>query len=543
MASLPENFTLEFRQKILRTSEGTATSGVTFVQSGGGAQYNLGIFPNKDRWVLTDSSIQSYLVSAYEPDGFELGRWYAVKAEVIEERIHVFIDGARKSPAEGYPVDAGSGKAALRVRGAHTLFDDVKVTDHRTGEVILSESFDVEPEGWTSDNPEAWDWLMDEGNGVYSGSVLLGREALTSRAISKNMNDNFDKMAAAGAHTARAMLHWNDIQPEGPESYYWDSTDALAIAAHDRGIELVAGLVYAPNWAVSPEHRGEFDSYSYPPEKNEDYARFVAETVNRYKPGGELAREMGWPSDQGVKHYEIGHEFNVGKIYKSNDQLFFSGWQGTLQQYVDLLKAGRDAVKDVCPDCLVLNGAVADAVPPAYATSRVDPNGWRQYLWQGVEDLYEEIQARHPGDPGVIDQYFDILNIHTYQWFMLTAQGQLPDMYRQYSFPDPLWYRDRLANVVEVTTRYGDDDRRVWLTETTYASSDNGDAYAGHLGEAGQAEALNMIYREASQFPQIEKVFWWYAYDTNYKVGLVREDFSVKPSYEAFSRLTGKSPR
>jgi hypothetical protein len=237
----------------------------------------------------------------------------------------------------------------------------------------------------------------------------------------------------------------------------------------------------------------------------------------------------------------LGHEFNIGRIYRTDGQIFFSGWIGSLEQYVDYLKVGRDAVKAGCPECLVLNGAVADDMPPAYATSRVDPSGWRQYLWQGVEDLYDEIQKRHPGEKDAADRYFDILNIHTYEWFMLSAGGQLPDLYRPYSFPDPLWYRDRLTNVMEVMKRYGDDDKKVWLTETSFASGDSGDAFGGYLSEAGQAEALQMVYEESSQFPQLEKVFWWYAYDTNNKVGLIRRDLSVKPSYDVYSRLTGNA--
>lgn len=535
--SLGEEFTVETRVKVMETSAGAASAGIGFLlneQQG----YNFEIYPNEDRWKLYDPDDNLYLDSIYQEQSFELNRWYTLKVQLTGGRIHLFIDGERKSPLEGYASDGSRGAMQLRIRNSTAMFDDVSAEEGET--LLFRDDFESAPADWNPGHGEAWSWEQEgEGNHAYRGNVLLGSEMLYSPELSPKLQTHFDQIEAAGARYVRAFFAWNDMQPQGPDHYFWDYTDALAVAAHDRGLVLVPAIVYVPAWALAPQDRAAFDAFSYPPRDNSEFSRFVAAVVKRYGPGGDLATQQGW-GDYGAIEFEIGNEFNVPTIVNANNQHLFSGWMGDLEQYVDMLKAGHDAVKSVCGDCQVLNGAPADDVRPHYAVSRHDPGG-RQYLWQAVEDLYETIQRRHPGDADAADGYFDILNIHTYQFFMFSTGGRWPDNYRDYVFPDPQWYRDRLENVAGVAGRYGDSDKRIWLTETSYSSDGaGGDEFSGFLSEAQQAEAVKMVYTEASRVAQVDKVFWWYLSDTNTRVGLVRNNLSLKPSYYAYQQLTGR---
>ena len=533
------NFTFEARLRVDRISSAAAAAGITFLGDGNHSGFVFGLVPGIDRWKLASAAVKSPVAGAIEPGKYAIGSWHDLKARVTGDRIHLYIDGVEKASPEGIPRPAGSGPVGLKVRYASAVFDDVTLTDDSSGTIVFHDDFSGDTSGWKNQNDESWSVADEDDNQVFRGNVLLSPERLASAELSPEMATHLDQLKAAGVSSVRVFFSWDDIQAESSGTFSWNYYDAIAIAAHERGMELVAGLVYAPVWAIPQEHRDEQDYYAYPPVNDAEYARFVDAAVRRYMPGGDLSSQEGWGDGYGITAYEIGHEYNVGRIIQSDGRLFFSGWLGTLDQYVDLLKTGHDRVKAVCADCIVLNGAAGDDVPPAYLARRTDPGFQRQTVWQGVEDLYEKIGERNPGDPAAVSKYFDILNIHTYQWFMLTANGQLPDVYAGYSFPDPRWYSDRLARVIDVMQRHGDSDRDVWLTETSYASADSGDPYAGNLSESGQAQGLRVAYTQAAAFPQVKKVFWWYAFDLSHKIGLIRDDLSTKPSYEVYAELTG----
>lgn len=98
------------------------------------------------------------------------------------------------------------------------------------------------------------------------------------------------------------------------------------------------------------------------------WARYVYETVNRYKPGGVLAQARGWAAGQGVSHWEVWNE---------PDWSFF--WSGSVEQYYRLLKVGYLAAKQADPGCTVMIGGLAtyfnpDWFPRLLQVMAADPN-------------------------------------------------------------------------------------------------------------------------------------------------------------------------
>lgn len=529
----------EAKVRITETASSSASAGIAYYGESGERLYTFIIVPNDGRLRLYDSRAKKYIVNMYARDDFRARRWYTLKIVIDGGALHAFVDGVEVTQPPGVPAAAGAGRFGLRTRQGIAEFDDCRLYDPQSGATEFMDDFTGGAIGWEESNSGIWSVEAQDGGSVYRADVLVDAERMSEPELSPEFNRNFDLLEASGARHVRVFFDWNDIQPSGPESFYWEYMDALVIAAHAHNMALLPDLVYSPAWAVAPENRSSEASYSFPPINQADYSRFAEAAVRRYMPDGELAREQGWTDGYGATSFEIGNEYNISRVIKEDGSLFFAGWMGDINDYVDLLKAGHDAVKSSCSACMVLNGAPGDGMMNEYSRRR-DPTGVRQYLWQGVEDLYEAIQLRHPGDPNAADRYFDILNIHTYEWFMFTAQGKYPDLYRAYEYPDPMWYRDRLGNVVEVMSRYGDSDKDIWLTETTYPSSDDRDPNAGYLGEQGQADALRMIYRESAAFPQVKKVFWWYSNDLVVSVGLIRKDMTTKPSYDAYRELTGR---
>src|SRR5262249_20805875 len=84
------------------------------------------------------------------------------------------------------------------------------------------------------------------------------------------------------------------------------------------------------------------------PNPNNPYARFVFAAVQRYKPRGTLAQQLGWQSTQGVRTWEAWNEPDL--------PLF---WGGSVQDYVRLLKVTYLIVRDVDPLAQVMFAGLA----------------------------------------------------------------------------------------------------------------------------------------------------------------------------------------
>jgi hypothetical protein len=85
---------------------------------------------------------------------------------------------------------------------------------------------------------------------------------------------------------------------------------------------------------------------------NNPWARFVYESVNRYKPGGVLAQQLGWPASRGVRHWEIW-----------NEEDYAGFWIGTVEEYARLLKVAYLAAKLADPQAKIIYGGLSNINP------------------------------------------------------------------------------------------------------------------------------------------------------------------------------------
>ncbi|MHB9112619.1 MAG: hypothetical protein ACYC4D_08375 [Thermoleophilia bacterium] len=557
------SYSIECNVSIHETSAASATAGliVGWDDSDENAWF-FGIYPNEGRWRLYKPGFSRQIEGVYD-FGLEPAS-YHLKAMVADSTITVFINGqAVSSFNSGSPV---GGRVGLQIRGTDSQFSNVKVN-----------GAPQQLSSWNASHYLAWSGII---NNAARGNVLLDPGLLASPELSPKLDERFAMMDAMGARYVRFRLSWAEVQPQSAsQPYSWLYADAFAIAAQRNNLDIVPVLVDAPRWAVSPEFRNSPYYKAYPPvDSNENFdttsfSQFAGAAVGRYKRGGQLAGIMGWSSEGHGQagYFEVGPEFNLGALYeKLNGQWVMAGagWLGGLSEFVDLLKAGHDAVKGSCPSCLVLNGAPTDDTITNYYIgdnpSRNDGNepylddarlhnpdgtlAWRQTVWQGVNDLYEEIERRPPPD-NVPDRYFDVLNIHTFMWKGYMAEWPFTaDRYVNCSFYSSecrrQWYDKRFEEVIRVMHEHN-DNRDIWLTETGFASARPGNDYMGFLGflsEDKQAQALQNVFSSAAGFPEVKKVFWWQAYDSYYtgNLGLIREDLSTKPSYDKYAWMTGK---
>jgi hypothetical protein len=76
---------------------------------------------------------------------------------------------------------------------------------------------------------------------------------------------------------------------------------------------------------------------------------FVAAAVERYRPGGDLARSLGWAPDEGVAAWEIGNEPNLRHF-----------WDGSPAEYARYLEVAFLVIEWRDPGATVVHGGIAD---------------------------------------------------------------------------------------------------------------------------------------------------------------------------------------
>lgn len=278
------------------------------------------------------------------------------------------------------------------------------------------------------------------------------------------------KMNEAGIDWIRMDILWSDVEPE---KGLWDFAkyDRLVDLLNRNGIRILAMLHYNAAWAKE---------WNTPPD-TEDFTRYAQTVVRRYRGR--------------IRHWEIWNEPNMDIYWKPQDDL---------RGYAALLRSVSPAIRREDPRARILIG------------------GLTMVSEKSLEDFYRN------GGAGT----FDIANLHPFvdpldPNAVQTLKGKV----------------DRFRAVLE---KHGDGAKPIWLTEIGCPGVPHRAATANWwIGpnplESEQAEWVTRLYGEPLTWPGVEKIFWAFFRDTpdHFHVGtdffgLVRSDFSEKPSFAAY---------
>ena len=280
-------------------------------------------------------------------------------------------------------------------------------------------------------------------------------------------------MRAAGIGMVRMDFLWSDIEPRQGE-FEFGKYDYIVDVLTKNKIAILGLLNYSTPWAVANA------SWNCPPADNQLFVRYAVTVAIRYK--------------DKIKYWEIWNE---------PDSYTYWANQDGLKSYAVLLKDVYLAMKKALPDCIILNGGLANGI-------------------SSVNSLY---------DNGAKD-YFDILNVHIF------VSPLYPGAIKRVSVFPKLAYK--------VMARNGDQDKKIWVTEIGCPGVKKGtEIGAWWLGEnpdeEEQAEWVGSVFRELTRDERVEKIFWAFFRDCkdhwNNGVdyfGLLRWDFSQKPAFFSF---------
>ena len=348
----------------------------------------------------------------------------------------------------------------------------------------------------TRPQPETAEFVpvANAGNNPFGVNTFLEQEVeLEKRELAVQM------IADAGFHWIRQEFPWEDIEISAKGDFWdhkwdkdaWEKYDHIVDLAERYNLEIIARLSNPPAWSRA---QGNESGAFAPPDNLDDYGDFVEAVVRRY---------------QGrIDHYQIWNEPN---IYPEWGQRPVSP-----EEYTELLRVGYTRVKQVCPECVVISGALAQTIP------------------LGPRDLNDFIFLQRMYDAGAGD-YFDVLAMQGYGlWSGPTDRRMRP---RVLNFSRPLYLR-------EIMVENGDAHKPIWITEMNWNAPppELPDKPFGSVTLEQQARYAVLAYQRAQrEWPWLGVINAWFfkrASDAEqdqamYYFRLVEPDFSPLPVYDA----------
>jgi hypothetical protein len=310
-------------------------------------------------------------------------------------------------------------------------------------------------------------------------------------------------VADAGIHWLRQEFPWEDIEIHGkgdfedrrhdPHRSAWDKYDHIVALAERYDLEIIARLSNPPAWSRA---QGDAAGTLAPPDNLDDYGDYVEEVVRRYRGR--------------IHHYQIWNEPNIYPEWGEQPV--------SPEAYTELLKVGYERVKEVCPECVVISGALAQTIP------------------LGPRDLNDFIFLQRMYDAGA-SAYFDVLAMQGYGLWSGPTDRRMRA--RVLNFSRPLYLR-------EIMVGNGDESKAIWITEMNWNSppADLPDKPFGYVTPEQQAQYAVLAYQRAQrEWPWIGVVNAWFfkrATDAErdqamYYFRLVEPDFTPMPVYQALN--------
>ena len=297
-----------------------------------------------------------------------------------------------------------------------------------------------------------------------------------------------------GVHTIRVPLQWQFVKLS-PGEYDWTGIDRFVKAARAKQIEVLFTIRTTfrekKETAKSKRKKGSIQTSGInPPSVDEkEWIFFVEALASRYR-------------GEGV-NYEIENEVNSEAF-----------WKGDLEEYLELLKKGYDAIKKADPQAKVLTSAMGCGITQNFQSESAGREAWKRHdKW---------LQAI------LSTKKFDVVNIHDYYFpSKIVANG--------------LSFRSYLDHVQDVMRKSGLGDRSIWITETGFVSAPaDASGRTDNGSPEKQALWLKEAYEQAFQ-SGVKRIYWLLLRDRKEpyfgSMGLADAKGNSRPAWNGLKQL------
>jgi polysaccharide biosynthesis protein PslG len=311
-----------------------------------------------------------------------------------------------------------------------------------------------------------------------------------------DVRKELDLLTASGADVVRVDISWSSLEIHGKRRFargYVARIDRFMREAHRRRLRVLATLWGTPCWAsnapasLKARCRGAWWRRGvdrYPPRRARDYAAAAAWVAQRWGPQ--------------LDGLEVWNEPNLRSPP-------FLRARNAPRAYARILKTAYPRIKHAAPGLPVVAGALAFS----------DTRFLKRLYALGIRG------------------HFDALSIHPY------SENRAP------SIPLPQHVRYSFVSGVSAIRAamiaQGDGATPLWLTEVGWSTCTRDPRWCVTVGD--QARFVEDSIRIAREWPFVKRLIvynlrnkGWDVGDTESAFGLVRRDFSWKPSFDAFRR-------
>jgi hypothetical protein len=301
---------------------------------------------------------------------------------------------------------------------------------------------------------------------------------------------------AAGVRLLRQLFDWSEIEAT-KGSYTWTATDSFMASAARSGMEVLPVVLFSPTWASS------CPSYSAPklcpPADNANYGAFLVTLIGRYGPDGTFWRDNPSVPKLPVSAWQIWNEPNFPAYWGTPDAA----------AYARMLNAVAPLIRAADPHAEIVSAGMPDS------------------LIRTAVRLVPYVNAMYAaGAKGS----FDSLALHIYDDTADSAVGLV-------------------EQVRAIMNANGDNAVPIWVTEWGWASAGAPGRFTTDLaGQATNVDSLmgQLVARHEELNIRGLVQYMWHdgapQSDTSqgwpYHLGLVFQDYTHKPSYEAFRNRT-----
>jgi hypothetical protein len=242
---------------------------------------------------------------------------------------------------------------------------------------------------------------QQDREGYYQQAVALCDDYPEESRTEEKVRRDFEAMQGTGVSLLRCGIAWESIERQ-PGQYDWRFWDLLVALAEKYHVTLIPYVCYTPNWlAEQPEN-----FWRQPPRDVQKFADFVFAIASRYR-----GKIHSW------------------ELWNEPDNPEF--WQGTPEQFAEMIKQGAAAVRRADPEALVVLGGMAATSPTPF---------------------FRTLKLRFD-----IESYVDVVNTHGY---LETWNGTPME-----SYPGQI-----TAMAVEVALSTPADTPDLWLAEFGYSN-------------------------------------------------------------------------
>lgn len=296
---------------------------------------------------------------------------------------------------------------------------------------------------------------------------------------------DLEEARRAGASVLRIAFGWDAMEPERGR-YDWSFWDEFVrLATEDHRIRLIPYVCYTPAWAAKDAGT---DHWRSPPRDPEDFARFMAAIVARYR-----------------------HAISSWELWNEPDNRAY--WLGSREEFAALVRAGSRAVRTTDPRATVVLGGIAtetDFLEGLFANDRIAPA-------VDVVNLHSYFETWHPDTIETLPRYVD----------------RASEIVRDHGENEPLWMAE--VGYSSVGTRQPTSNVYHPAHDDEHTADAQAVALARTLVLALSTGRLPLVaWYRINDLPPVDEVI---GDDNNRHLGIRSVDRGAKPAFPAFAQI------